>query len=86
MWVGSERLLNRLNHTCLLVLVFTKSMIIYLEMSVTFDEYQLYAIQLLGGVIVALNVEIGMVLMQYSMPESPAIIMAHCYNSLGLRL
>lgn len=80
--IFSAKLLNLLNHTRLLVLIFTMSVITYLGMSFTFDVYQLYTMQVFGGVMVALAVGIGMVLIQDTMPESPAIIMAHYSNML----
>ncbi|MBL1419930.1 MAG: MFS transporter [Alphaproteobacteria bacterium] len=80
--IFSAKLLNLLNHTYLLVLIFAMSVITYFGMSVTLEVYQLYAMQVFGGVMVALAVGIGMVLIQDTMPDSPAIIMAHYSNML----
>lgn len=80
--IFSAKLLNLLNHTQLLLLIFAMSVITYFGMSFTFEVYQLYAMQVFGGVMVALAVGIGMVLIQDTMPESPAIIMAHYSNML----
>lgn len=80
--IFSDKLLIRLNHTYLLVVIFAMSVTTYFGLSFTNSVYQLYAIQLFGGVMVALAVGIGMVLIQDTMPGNPAIIMVHYSNML----
>lgn len=80
--IFSAKLLIRLNHTYLLVVIFAMSVTTYFGLSFTNSVYQLYVIQLFGGVMVALAVGIGMVLIQDTMPDNPAIIMAHYSNML----
>lgn len=74
--------LKLVNHKRLLVLIFAMGSAYYFSVSLTNHIYQLYALQVFGGVMVALTVGVGMVLIQDTMPKSPAVIMAHYSNML----
>lgn len=82
--IFSARLLNLLTHGRLLILIFAMAILTYSVMGLTTTVYQLFALQVFGGVMVALAVGIGMILIQDTMPDSPAVIMAHYSNMLRL--
>lgn len=82
--VFGAKLLKLLNHRKLIIIIFVMSFSTYFAMSFTFSIYQVYMVQVFGGVMVALAVGIGMVFIQDTMPESPAVIMAYYSNMLRL--